>query len=193
MHTHTHTNNLCQNFLKLSKSDIKHYSPLNPPDRYTHTYTHSLTKSVTRLCESPASVTKKLQTYENSSEQFPHIMIHLDLSQHPAFPSALAFALCPCCQWHNVKFSALHQLFYRHPSTHSCPLSLLVCFFLNLFALSPSTSPLSHPASHSPPLLCLVYTRLLACPLSFQPLKAFQAANKRQVPTTTKELSAAFE
>ena len=52
----------------------------------------------------------------------------------------------------------------------------------------PPFSPISPPS-----LLCLVYTRLLACPLSFQPLKAFQAANKRQVPTTTKGLSAAFE
>lgn len=75
-------------------------------------------------------------------------------------------------------------------STHSGPWTFICLSLSKGFRPVPFNAPsLCLPSS----LLFLVYTRLLACPLSFQPLKAFQAANKRQVPTTTKGLSAAFE
>lgn len=96
-------------FSQLSRSDIKHHSPLNLPSRHTCTHTHTLTKSVTRRCESPASVKscKHMRTVRNS---FPILWSIWKSPSTPPFPSALAFALCPHCQWHHLKFSTLHHL-----------------------------------------------------------------------------------
>ena len=144
-----------------------------------------------------------MRTVRNS---FPILWSIWKSPSSPPFPSALAFALCPHCQWHHLKFSTLHHLLlllllrlpparpfypFMSPDFIRLPLSKT---FLPCPLHRPPLSLTSPPPPHLPsPLLCLVYTRLLACPLSFQPLKAFQAANKRQVPTTTKGLSAAFE
>ncbi len=72
--THT-SSNLCQNFFfQLSRSDIKHHSPLNLPNRHTRTHTDKISyKALWKSCQC-----KKMQTYENSSEQFPYIMVHLE-------------------------------------------------------------------------------------------------------------------
>lgn len=104
--------------------------------------------------------------------------------------------LAPCSRCH-LELSARRHL--HHLSEPSLPPWWgRLCLFSKPFFYTAAPSPVpSHAPLPSPPLFstpfCLVYTRLLACPLSFQPLKAFQAANKRQVPTTTKGLRAAFE
>lgn len=156
----------------------------------THTY-----NILTRLRESPASTkcSKHMRAVLNS---FPVLWSIWNTPQYP--PPTFSFS----AGLHTVSSLpvAPSQVLIT-PSPPPWPLPetflpiqvpglLFVCLFLKVFALFPSMPHLfASPSS----LLCLVYTRLLACPLSFQPLKAFQAANKRQVPTTTKGLSAAFE
>ena len=183
-------------FFKLSRLDIKHRSPLNLPIRKTCSHTDTISnQALWKFCQC-----KKLQTYENRPEQFPHIMIHLEQPQHYPNPPPPFFFSSPWAGHCSVSSLPVTQFQVLSPtsapprdlSTHSCPRPSFVLPFSKLFRHVPFASP-PLPPSPPPPLVCLVYTRLLACPLSFQPLKAFQAANKRQVPTTTKGLSAAFE
>lgn len=136
---------------------------------------------------------KMLQTCESSSEQFPCIMVHLESPPPTLFlqcwPShcVLPASGTISSSHHSITSSVAPT---RDLYSHSGPWTF-ICLGISK---SSCPVPFNAPCFSSPSsLLCLVYTWLLACPLSFQPLKAFQAANKRQVPTTTKGLSAAFE
>lgn len=161
----------------------------------THTYNLG-SKAPCKSCQD-----KMQQTYASSSEQFPCIMVHLEYSPvPPPTPPLPPFLQCwpsYCVLPASGTVSSSHHSItsFMAPtgdlSTHSGPGTLICLSLSKSFRPVPFNAP-SFFASPSA-LLCLVYTRLLACPLSFQPLKAFQAANKRQVPTTTKGLSAAFE
>lgn len=180
---------LCQNLFNVLRSDIMQ-SIIFAWKSPTGTRTHNVgKKALWKSCQY-----KMQQTYASSSEQFPCIMVHVENSPvpHPFLQCWPSHCVLPA---RGTVSSSHHSITSSvAPTGEFLPIRvsglLFVCLFLKVFALSLS---MHHLFASSSSLRCLVYTRLLACPLSFQPLKAFQAANKRQVPTTTKGPSAAFE